>query len=168
LHSRWVKYEEDVEIGGQRWSKPYVPTLSLQALYDLRNLLQEQTVILNMETDSLERTCGLIVDKWANTGIILESERAIIRQTLLRKHVHLYESPSSYGVNTSIQTHAPCFTKSRNESMGDRKRKFPPKLQTRITALYLYLCLCVSILCSLKETQRFLSKAEHNFDGDPS
>jgi sodium bicarbonate transporter 10 len=27
--ARWVKFEEDVEEGGNRWSKPHVATLSL-------------------------------------------------------------------------------------------------------------------------------------------
>ena len=29
---RWVKFEEDVEEGGNRWSKPHVATLSLYLL----------------------------------------------------------------------------------------------------------------------------------------
>ena len=39
--ARWVKFEEDVEEGGNRWSKPHVATLSLHALFQLRysNLL---------------------------------------------------------------------------------------------------------------------------------
>jgi sodium bicarbonate transporter 10 len=34
--ARWVKFEEDVEEGGNRWSKPHVATLSLHALFQLR------------------------------------------------------------------------------------------------------------------------------------
>lgn len=34
--ARWVKFEEDVEIDGNRWSKPHVATLSLHALFQLR------------------------------------------------------------------------------------------------------------------------------------
>jgi hypothetical protein len=36
---RWVKFEEDVEEGGNRWSKPHVATLSLHSLFELRSLL---------------------------------------------------------------------------------------------------------------------------------
>ena len=35
--ARWVKFEEDVEEGGNRWSKPHVATLSLHSLFQLRS-----------------------------------------------------------------------------------------------------------------------------------
>ena len=34
-----MKFEEDVEEGGNRWSKPHVATLSLHSLFQLRALL---------------------------------------------------------------------------------------------------------------------------------
>ena len=36
FYTRWVKFEEDVEEGGNRWSKPHVATLSLHSLFELR------------------------------------------------------------------------------------------------------------------------------------
>ena len=46
---RWVKFEEDVEDSGKRWSKPHVATLSLHSLLELRNLLTKGVVLLDME-----------------------------------------------------------------------------------------------------------------------
>ena len=46
---RWVKFEEDVEDGSNRWSKPHVATLSLHSLFELRNLLTKGTILLDME-----------------------------------------------------------------------------------------------------------------------
>ena len=40
---RWVKFEEDVEEGGNRWSKPHVATLSLHSLFELRSFLLNGT-----------------------------------------------------------------------------------------------------------------------------
>jgi hypothetical protein len=40
--ARWVKFEEDVEEGGNRWSKPHVATLSLHALFQLRFFWEEE------------------------------------------------------------------------------------------------------------------------------
>jgi hypothetical protein len=37
--ARWVKFEEDVEYGGNRWSKPHVATLGLDSLFELRHML---------------------------------------------------------------------------------------------------------------------------------
>ena len=49
IYFRWVKFEEDVEDGGNRWSKPHVATLSLHSLFELRNLLTKGVIILDMD-----------------------------------------------------------------------------------------------------------------------
>lgn len=53
--ARWIKFEEDVEEGGNRWSKPHVATLSLHSLFELRSLILNGTVILDMEATGLEQ-----------------------------------------------------------------------------------------------------------------
>ena len=55
---RWVKFEEKVEEGGERWSKPHVSTLSLHSLFELRTCLQTGTVLLDMEGYSLPQIVG--------------------------------------------------------------------------------------------------------------
>ena len=52
---RWVKFEEDVEDTGKRWSKPHVTTLSLHSLLELRNLLTKGVVLLDMEDSWYKR-----------------------------------------------------------------------------------------------------------------
>ena len=52
------KYEEDVEEGGDRWSKPHVATLSLYSLFELRSSLMAGTVILDKEATSLDEISG--------------------------------------------------------------------------------------------------------------
>jgi len=59
---RWVKFEEDVEEGGNRWSKPHVATLSLHSLFELRSLLLNNIVMLDMEAICLEQICDLVLD----------------------------------------------------------------------------------------------------------
>ncbi|KAK6028921.1 hypothetical protein OSTOST_04974 [Ostertagia ostertagi] len=50
--ARWVKFEEDVEQGGNRWSKPHVATLSLHSLFQLRSCLLNGLFMNDMpETD---------------------------------------------------------------------------------------------------------------------
>uniref|UniRef100_A0A672SJR9 Anion exchange protein n=1 Tax=Sinocyclocheilus grahami TaxID=75366 RepID=A0A672SJR9_SINGR len=58
--SRWLKFEEDVEDGGERWSKPYVATLSLHSLFELRGCIINGTVMLDMRASSLEEIAGCI------------------------------------------------------------------------------------------------------------
>ena len=58
---RWVKFEEDVEEGGERWSKPHVATLSLHSLFELRCNILQGTVILDMEADTLPAILGVYI-----------------------------------------------------------------------------------------------------------
>lgn len=55
---RWLKFEEDVEDGGERWSKPYVATLSLHSLFELRSCILNGTVLLDMRASSIEEIAG--------------------------------------------------------------------------------------------------------------
>lgn len=55
---RWVKFEEKVEEGGERWSKPHVSTLSLHSLFELRTCLQTGVVLLDLDGYSLPQIVG--------------------------------------------------------------------------------------------------------------
>lgn len=55
---RWLKFEEDVEDGGERWSKPYVATLSLHSLFELRSCILNGTVMLDMRATCIEEIAG--------------------------------------------------------------------------------------------------------------
>jgi len=60
IHSiyRWVKYEEDVEEGGERWSKPHVASLSLHSLFELRSSILQGSVILDMDALHIGQIAG--------------------------------------------------------------------------------------------------------------
>ncbi|XP_076044221.1 na[+]-driven anion exchanger 1 isoform X4 [Oratosquilla oratoria] len=89
--ARWVKFEEDVEEGGERWSKPHVATLSLHSLFELRSYLLNGTVILDMDATSLEQISDLVLDNLINQGQLPFEGRDKFRDALLRRHKHLYE-----------------------------------------------------------------------------
>ncbi|XP_069189422.1 electroneutral sodium bicarbonate exchanger 1-like isoform X3 [Procambarus clarkii] len=89
--ARWVKFEEDVEEGGERWSKPHVATLSLHSLFELRSFILNGTVILDMDATSLEQISDLLLDNMINQGTLTLEAKDKFRDALLRKHKHLYE-----------------------------------------------------------------------------
>ncbi len=47
--ARWIKFEEDVEESGNRFTKPHVGTLTLRSLFELRSLLLDGCVIFDIE-----------------------------------------------------------------------------------------------------------------------
>ena len=55
---RWVKFEEVVEEGGDRWSKPHVATLSLHSLFELRKGMLSGTVMLDLEAFDIQGVAG--------------------------------------------------------------------------------------------------------------
>ncbi|KAF7236693.1 Electrogenic sodium bicarbonate cotransporter 4 [Varanus komodoensis] len=57
--ARWIKFEEKVEDGGERWSKPHVSTLSLHSLFELRTCLQTGTVLLDLDGYSLPQIIAM-------------------------------------------------------------------------------------------------------------
>ena len=58
LPHRWIKFEEDVEEGGERWSKPHVATLSLHSLFELRKGIMSGTVMLDVDANNLSQLIG--------------------------------------------------------------------------------------------------------------
>ncbi|XP_058452530.1 sodium bicarbonate cotransporter 3 isoform X9 [Malaya genurostris] len=92
--ARWVKFEEDVEEGGNRWSKPHVATLSLHSLFELRSLLLNGTVMLDMEAVSLETIAELVCENMVNAGTLPIESREKVVDALLKRHKHQHEFAS--------------------------------------------------------------------------
>uniref|UniRef100_A0A3Q2ZGM3 Anion exchange protein n=1 Tax=Kryptolebias marmoratus TaxID=37003 RepID=A0A3Q2ZGM3_KRYMA len=86
--ARWLKFEEDVEDGGERWSKPYVATLSLHSLFELRSCIMNGTVMLDMRANSLEEIADMVLDQHEASGTVGEDARKRIREALLKQHHH--------------------------------------------------------------------------------
>ncbi|KTG38143.1 hypothetical protein cypCar_00014949 [Cyprinus carpio] len=91
--ARWVKFEEKVEEGGERWSKPHVSTLSLHSLFELRTCLQTGTVLLDLEGYSLPQIVDDIIERQIEEGLIGPELKDKISFVLLRKHRHQTKKP---------------------------------------------------------------------------
>ncbi|XP_078480302.1 electroneutral sodium bicarbonate exchanger 1-like isoform X1 [Lampetra fluviatilis] len=93
--ARWLKFEEDVEDGGERWSKPYVATLSLHSLFELRSCIMSGTVMLDMKASTLDEIADMVLDNQVSSGLLDENVRDRMRDALLRKHRHQNDSKLS-------------------------------------------------------------------------
>ncbi|XP_064005759.1 electrogenic sodium bicarbonate cotransporter 1 isoform X1 [Pogoniulus pusillus] len=86
--ARWIKFEEKVEQGGERWSKPHVATLSLHSLFELRTCIEKGSIMLDIEASSLPQVVEMIVDNQIETGLLKSELKDKVTYTLLRKHRH--------------------------------------------------------------------------------
>uniref|UniRef100_A0A671YME3 Anion exchange protein n=1 Tax=Sparus aurata TaxID=8175 RepID=A0A671YME3_SPAAU len=86
--ARWLKFEEDVEDGGERWSKPYVATLSLHSLFELRSCIINSTVLLDMRANSIEEIADMVLDHQELYAPLGDALRKKVRETLLKQHHH--------------------------------------------------------------------------------
>jgi sodium bicarbonate transporter 10 len=100
--ARWVKFEEDVEEGGNRWSKPHVATLSLHSLFELRNLILTGTVMLDMEASTLEQIADLVTENMTNNGLLPFESKMKVKEALLRRHRHQHEKEMKKGGQSAV------------------------------------------------------------------
>ncbi|XP_048045059.1 solute carrier family 4 member 4a isoform X6 [Megalobrama amblycephala] len=86
--ARWIKFEEKVEKGGERWSKPHVATLSLHSLFELRTCIEKGTIMLDLEASTLPGVVEMITDSQIENGLLKADLKDKVMYTLLRKHRH--------------------------------------------------------------------------------
>lgn len=115
--ARWVKFEEDVELGG-RWSKPHVATLSLHSIFELRNCLCNGGVFLDVATEDLNQITDIIIDYFIETNQLDENNRHLIKHILLAKHLHQHEKQFQKNIDNGDKRQFPLI-----KSIADMGRK---------------------------------------------
>ncbi|XP_070845655.1 electrogenic sodium bicarbonate cotransporter 4 isoform X5 [Chaetodon trifascialis] len=135
--ARWVKFEEKVEEGGERWSKPHVSTLTLHSLFELRTCLQTGSILLDLEGYSLPQIVDEIVDRQIADGLIPPDLKEKISFVLLRKHRHqtkkpIHRSLADIGKSSNAASN-PAQSRSMNDisdtpSTDQLKNKFMKKI----------------------------------------
>ncbi|KAK3083416.1 hypothetical protein FSP39_022102 [Pinctada imbricata] len=89
--ARWVKYEEDVEEGGERWSKPHVASLSLHSLFELRSSLLMGAVMLDMDAFHITQVADLVLDQLINAKLLEANLRDHVRAAIIANHAHQHQ-----------------------------------------------------------------------------
>ncbi|CAI2732887.1 unnamed protein product [Schistosoma spindalis] len=89
--ARWIKFEEDVEENGERWSKPHVATLPLFSVFELRSCLASGVIMLNLESYTMEQIADLVLNLLISEDRLPLDQRDLLFDVLLRRHVHLHE-----------------------------------------------------------------------------
>ncbi|XP_050464281.1 band 3 anion transport protein isoform X3 [Cataglyphis hispanica] len=109
--ARWIKYEEDVEEGADRWGRPHVASLSFHSLLNLRRCLETGVVLLDLEEKDLPGLAYRVVEQMVIEELILPEDRPVVMRALLLRHRHVHEhergfrfgGKRSYSSYTSLQ-----------------------------------------------------------------
>ncbi|CAC5404016.1 SLC4A4 [Mytilus coruscus] len=86
--ARWVKYEEDVEENGKRWSKPHVASVTLHYVLELKTQMSTGAILLDADVKSLPQLADLISEELSKMKTITNNMKQKIRSTLLSRHEH--------------------------------------------------------------------------------
>ncbi|XP_040914246.1 electrogenic sodium bicarbonate cotransporter 1-like isoform X1 [Toxotes jaculatrix] len=117
--ARWIKFEEKVEKGGERWSKPHVATLSLHSLMELKNCIEKGTIMLDLEASTLPQVVETIIDSQIETGQLKADLKEKVMYTLLRKHRHQTKKSnlrSLADIGKSVSSASRLFSNQENGS----------------------------------------------------
>ncbi|XP_013395927.1 electroneutral sodium bicarbonate exchanger 1 [Lingula anatina] len=88
---RWIKFEEELEEGGERWSKPHVAALSLHSLFEARSCLINGTVLLDCTANNLVSLTGILLDMMVANRNLSPEHKDQVMEVLLCKHRHLHD-----------------------------------------------------------------------------
>lgn len=120
--ARWLKFEEAVEEGGDRWSKPHVGTLSLYSLFELRSSLLRGTVLLDMHASNLTQIADLVLDDMVNKNHLDQNCRQKAREILLKKHRHQCK-PKSSKKKTSMSSFGSFAKKASSAGLSEMLKR---------------------------------------------
>ncbi|XP_003975119.2 solute carrier family 4 member 4a isoform X3 [Takifugu rubripes] len=129
--ARWIKFEEKVEKGGERWSKPHVATLSLHSLFELRKCIEKGTIMLDMEASTLPQVVELITDNQIEIGQLKAELRDKVMYTLLRKHRHQTKKSnlrSLADIGKTVSSASRLFSNQENDSPTTTHRNLTSSL----------------------------------------
>ncbi|CAO1323960.1 unnamed protein product [Diamesa tonsa] len=87
--ARWIKYEEDVEEGADRWGRPHVASLSFHSLLNLRRCLETGVVLMDLEEKDLPGVAYRVVEQMVVEELIHPDDKAAVMRALLLRHRHV-------------------------------------------------------------------------------
>ncbi|KAI5730287.1 hypothetical protein M8J76_012067 [Diaphorina citri] len=130
--ARWIKYEEDVEEGADRWGRPHVASLSFHSLLNLRRCLETGVILLDLEEKDLPGVAYRVVEQMVTDELIGPDDRHTVMRALLLKHRHVHDherfrfmrrNTSSY---TSLQSQLQTFAESvEDQNQGESSGSVP-------------------------------------------
>nr|CAD2138091.1 unnamed protein product [Meloidogyne enterolobii] len=89
--TRWIKYEQCIEGGGTRFSRPYITLLSIAAIMQVKNCLRRGLVLLDSSANTFVRVCDQLIEQWVIHGQLGSDEalQNLVKEILFAPKLHL-------------------------------------------------------------------------------
>ncbi|KAL5234886.1 hypothetical protein ACI65C_002296 [Semiaphis heraclei] len=94
--ARWIKYEEDVQEGTDRWGRPHVASLSFHSLLNVRRSLESGVILLDLEEKDLPGVVYRVVEQMAVEELINQEDKAAVMRLLLLRHKHVQQDSDKF------------------------------------------------------------------------
>ncbi|XP_046401181.1 anion exchange protein 2 isoform X2 [Ischnura elegans] len=105
--ARWIKYEENVEEGSDRWGRPHVASLSFHSLLNLRRCLETGIILLDLEEKDLPGVAYRVVEQMVVEEQIHSDDKATVMRALLLRHRHVNEHEKfHFGMRRTFSSYA--------------------------------------------------------------
>ncbi|XP_025420919.1 anion exchange protein 3 isoform X2 [Sipha flava] len=119
--ARWIKYEEDVQEGTDRWGRPHVASLSFHSLLNVRRSLESGVILLDLEEKDLPGVIYRVVEQMAIEELINQDDKAAVMRLLLLRHKHVHQDSDKFSRfirrNTSSYTSLTNLNDDRKSNM---------------------------------------------------
>ncbi|RNA30529.1 Sodium-driven chloride bicarbonate [Brachionus plicatilis] len=88
--ARWIKFVEVVEDSG-RWSKPHVATISILSIIDLKNILSNGLVYLNLKSKPFKYFVDELVENMVKENMLNDDNVMEMKKILFLPHYQQYQ-----------------------------------------------------------------------------
>lgn len=87
--ARWIKFEEDVEESAHRWGKPHIPCLNFYSVHDLKDILKQGNILLDLNESNLKDIAESVAEALISKGDLTEEEKnAFVSLLVTPRHQH--------------------------------------------------------------------------------
>ncbi|KAG1669653.1 Anion exchange protein 2 [Nymphon striatum] len=94
--ARFIKYEEDVEEGADRWGKPHIASLSFHSLLSLRHCLEKGAMLLDLDEIGITSIYRRVVEALKIKDIIRQSDCENLLNVLMLHHSHMNDKKHDF------------------------------------------------------------------------
>ncbi|ODM91903.1 Anion exchange protein 2 [Orchesella cincta] len=123
--ARFIKYEEDLEEGADRWGRPHIASLSFHSLINLRRLIEAGVTILDLEERDLPGVAYRVVAAMAINELISDEEKPMVMKSLLSKHKHVNDDERPWRFHLRRNTQSGSLT-SLHAMLEDKRNRNGP------------------------------------------